>query len=175
MRATGGNHANIGTLPGMSGTIKLLAAQLLLVALLVAALVILGSGAASADAGDAAATRGYEHHLVLECQHALRVQEGDDFRLYVHRRHSYNNGPTMRVDWYTDPGTADESDYSPLHAERQASNGYQSRTGVMGRTFHTTEDNIREQNEHFTVRFENTVRDGDDGSCKIWIMDDDWH
>lgn len=127
-----------------------------------------------ADTGDVAVARGYEDDLWLKCKDSY-VSEGDDFRLEVRRKGlSFSSSPTMRVDWYTDPGTADESDYSPLHAERQASNGYQSRTGIMGRTFHTTEDSIREQDETFTVRFENTVENGDDGACAITIIDDDW-
>ena len=175
MRATGGNHTNIGTLPGISSAIRLLAAQLLLVSVLAAVLVAIRIGTASADSGDIAVTRGYEDDLWLKCKDSY-VSEGDDFRLEVRRKGlSFSSSPTMRVDWYTDPGTAGESDYSPLHAERQASNGYQSRTGIMGRTFHTTEDNIREQDEKFTVRFENTVENGDDGACTITIIDDDWN
>ena len=118
-------------------------------------------------------TRGYESHLWMKCYNT-NVEEGDTFRLEVLRSgNSDSTSPTMRVYWYTEPGTADESDYRPFHRERQASNGYQSRIGVMGRTFHTKEDNLHENNETFTVRFENSVKGGDDASCSIQIIDDD--
>ena len=52
--------------------------------------------------------------------------------------------PTMRVFWYTESITADESDYEHLHAERQSSNRSQSESGVMGRNFHELVSNVVE-------------------------------
>lgn len=81
--------------------------------------------------------------------------------------------PTIRVFWYTEPITADESDYESLYAERQASNGYQSEHGRMGRDFHAREDNYPEADETFKVWFNNSVDYGNDGECIITITDDD--
>ena len=71
------------------------------------------------------------------------VEEGDDFRLVVRKKYKDHTAPykKMRVFWYSEAGTADETDYEYMYAERQASNGYQSRVGKMGRDFHTLEDN----------------------------------
>ena len=79
----------------------------------------------------------------------------------------------MRVFWYTDSITADETDYEHMYAVRQASNGHQSETGKMGRTFHTLEDIFPEPDETYTVRFNNSVDHGSDDECLITIKDDD--
>ena len=79
----------------------------------------------------------------------------------------------MRVFWYTDPITADETDYERLYAEGQASSGYQSKHGRMGRDFHTREDLYPEIDETFMVRFNNSNDKGHDGECEITITDDD--
>ena len=104
------------------------------------------------------------------------VVEGEDFRLVVRKRYTDPDPAPykkIRVFWYTDEGTADETDYERLWAEGQASNSYQSRTGKMGRDFHTREDFYPEIDETFTVRFNNSNDDGHDGSCEITIKDDD--
>lgn len=80
---------------------------------------------------------------------------------------------TMKVYWTTVSGTADESDYTPLHQEGQASNRFQSRNDRMGRTFYTTEDDLSELTEEFKVVAENANEDGDGGECAIEIVDDD--
>ena len=64
MQSIDTNRKNTGPLPGMSGTIKLLAVQLLLVSVLVAALVAIRGATASADTGDAAVT-----HATLPATH----------------------------------------------------------------------------------------------------------
>ena len=79
----------------------------------------------------------------------------------------------MRVFWYTDPGAADESDYERLYAERQSSNGSQSKHGRMGCDFHTRDDDYPEADETFTVRFDNSEDHGHDGKCEITIIDND--
>ena len=114
--------------------------------------------------------RGDEPWLEMNCP-AVGVEEGEDFRLHVVKKHASDS--PIRVYWYTDPGTADESDYEPLHAERQVSNGYQTQQGVMGRDFGTKEDMYSELDETFTVRFENSVDHGHDGESAITIKDDD--
>ncbi len=70
-----------------------------------------------------------------------QVEEGEDFRLIVIEKFD-SEGPYKRVSvfWYTNPITADESDYERLYAEGQTSKGYQSKHGMMGRGFHTRED-----------------------------------
>ena len=116
---------------------------------------------------------GNEPWLEINCLETV-VAEGDDFRLLVDKKYD-SEWPhkTMRVFWYTDPITADETDYERLYAEGQASNGYQSKHGRMGRDFHTLEDDYPEINETFKVRFNNSVGYGNDGECEITITDDD--
>ena len=121
----------------------------------------------------AAPHRSNEPWLKIKCLEPL-VEEGEDFRLEVRKKHDSDwPHPTMRVFWYTDSITADESDYEHLYAERQSSNYSQSESGVMGRNFHTTEDLYSETAETFKVRFNNSVDHGHDGECIITIVDDD--
>ena len=116
---------------------------------------------------------GYSPWLYLDCVET-EVMEGDDFRLVVRTKHDTNDfSKPMSVYWYTDPRTADESDYERLYAEGQVSNGYQSRKGKMGRTFYTIGDALPEQTETYFVRFNNSVDYGTDGECEITIKDDD--
>ena len=90
----------------------------------------------------AAPMRANEPWLKIKCIETL-VEEGEDFRLEVRKKYDSDwPHPTMRVFWYTEAITADESDYEHLYAERQSSNGSQSESGVMGRNFHTLEDTI---------------------------------
>ena len=87
---------------------------------------------------------------------------------------TFDNHETMKVYWSTEEGTAKESDHCPLHHEGQASNGFQSDAGRMGRTFYTTEDVYSEEDETFTVRADNASSTGTGaGSCEIEIEDDD--
>ena len=121
----------------------------------------------------AAPHRSNEPWLKIKCLEPL-VEEGEDFRLEVRKKHDSDwPHPTMRVFWYTDSITADESDYEHLYAERQSSNYSQSESGVMGRNFQTLEDNYPETDETFKVRFNNSVDHGHDGECIITISDDD--
>ena len=121
----------------------------------------------------AAPHRSNEPWLKIKCLEPL-VEEGEDFRLEVRKKHDSDwPHPTMRVFWYTEAITADESDYEHLYAERQSSNGSQSESGVMGRNFHTTDDLYSERDESFKVRFNNSVDHGHDGECTITIVDDD--
>ena len=114
-----------------------------------------------------------EPWLKIKCLET-EVTEGDDFRLRVDKKFdSIAPHPTIRVFWYTDPITADETDYEHMYAVRQASNGYQSRIGKMGRDFHTREDNYPEADETFKVEFNNSEDHGHDGECIITIIDDD--
>ena len=121
----------------------------------------------------AAHAAGNEPWLYLECLDD-EVNEGDDFRLQVRKKYkSHAPHETMRVFWYTEAITADETDYEHMYAVRQASNRHQSETGKMGRTFHTLEDLFPEIDETYLVRFNNSVDHGTDGECYITIKDDD--
>ena len=115
-----------------------------------------------------------EPWLYMECVENP-VEEGDDFRLVVRKKYKDHTAPykKIRVFWYTDAGTADATDYEHMNAERQASNGYQSRVGKMGRDFHTREDNYPEIDETYRVRFNNSNDNGNDDRCDITIRDDD--
>ena len=114
-----------------------------------------------------------EPWLKIKCLET-EVTEGDDFRLRVDKKFDSNAPhPTIRVFWYTEAITADETDYEHLYAEGQASNAYQSRIGKMGRDFHTREDLYPEADETFKVRFNNSEDHGHDGECIITIIDDD--
>ena len=139
----------------------------------VALLVLLGSllGLAAQDPPDASA---YASSVAIECSDD-HTSEGDDFRLHVtNEGSSYFGTTTIKVYWTTDAGTADESDYEPLHREGQASNRSQSRNGRMGRTFHTKEDSYSELKEQFIVRAVNAASGGSGGgACGIDINDDD--
>ncbi len=115
-----------------------------------------------------------EPWLYMECVENP-VEEGEDFRLVVRKKYKDHTAPykKIRVFWYTDAQTADESDYEHMYAVRQASNGHQSETGKMGRDFHTLEDIIPEPDETYVVKFNNSNDNGDDGECTITIKDDD--
>ena len=116
---------------------------------------------------------GNEPWLYLECLDN-EVDEGDDFRLQVRKKYkSHAPHKTMRVFWYTEAITADETDYEYMYAVRQASNRHQSESGKMGRTFHTLDDLYPETDETYLVRFNNSVDHGTDGECYITIKDDD--
>ncbi len=120
----------------------------------------------------------YTKDLDIECNENP-VSEGDTYRLHMVKSGGVSGKPisfrkeTMKVHWTTESDTADESDYSPLHHEGQASNSFQSWNGRMGRTFYTTEDNLSEFTEQFTVVAENADEDGTGGECVIEIVDDD--
>ena len=118
-----------------------------------------------------------EPWLYMECIENP-VEEGDDFRLVVRKKYKDHTAPykKIRVFWYTEAQTADESDYEYMYAEGQASNGHQSKNGKMGRNFHTLEDIIPEPDETYLLKFNNSNDDGDDGDdaeCTITIKDDD--
>ncbi len=118
---------------------------------------------------------GYEPWLYIQCvEHD--VDEGEDFRLVVRKKYkSHSPHETIRGSWYTDAITADEADYEHMDGWTQASNGYQSRVGKMGRDFHTLEDVFPEPDETYRVRFINSSHndDANDGECLITIKDDD--
>ncbi len=121
----------------------------------------------------ASSQRANEPWLMINCLET-QVKEGEDFRLEVQKKYaSAWPHETMRVFWYTQAITADESDYERLYAERQSSNEYQSEHGRMGRDFHTKDDLYPEADETFRVRFNNSVDRGTDGECIITIKDDD--
>ena len=115
-----------------------------------------------------------EPWLYMECVDNP-VEEGDDFRLVVRKKYKDHTAPykKMRVFWYTEAGTADETDYEDMDAVGQASNGYQSRVGKMGRDFHTEPDIFPEIDETYVVRFNNSNDNGSDDRCTITIKDDD--
>ena len=115
-----------------------------------------------------------EPWLYMECVENP-VEEGDDFRLVVRKKYKDHTAPykKIRVFWYTEAQTADESDYEHMYAEGQASNGHQSETGKMGRDFHTLEDILPEPDETYLLKFNNSNDDGHDGECTITIKDDD--
>ena len=124
----------------------------------------------------------YISKLGLECNENP-VTEGDTFRLHVTNDTgeesiyvTFNIDQTMKVYWNTEEGTADESDYRPLHNEGQASNRSQSDDGRMGRTFYTTDDVYTEETETYRVTATNASEDEEDevpDSCEIEIEDDD--
>ena len=111
--------------------------------------------------------------VAIACVETL-VEEGEDFRLEV--RATQNPDwlyARMRVFWYTDAITADESDYEHLDGEEQESTWDEADLGAMGHDFRTLEDDYPERDETFRVRFENDNEHGTDGRCTITIADDD--
>ena len=164
---------------GISAAFRWMIVPLLVITIALATMVTTQSGTAFADTGsdtpaDSTSTaKGYEPNLWLKCLDE-EVEEGDDYRLEVRRKGGFGSDiKTMRVYWYTDPITADETDYHPLDRNRQASNGYQSRIGKMGRDFYTRQDEYPEIDETFKVRFDNSVDYGDDDYCIMTITDND--
>ena len=122
----------------------------------------------------AAEPRNSEPDVKLRCVDT-EVVEGDDFRLEVRRYGPWSfANPIICVFWYTDPITADETNYEAMDRVRQASNGHQTDTGVMGRTFHTKADRWPELDETYRVRFNNSNDNGDDGECVSTIKDDNY-
>ncbi len=121
----------------------------------------------------AANLRGNEPWLMINCIQT-EVEEGESFWLEVQKKYK-SEWPheTMRVFWYTEEITTDESDYEPLDGVRQASNGYQSKHGRMGREFHTRDDLYPEADETYRIRFNNSVSYGTDGECVITLKDND--
>ncbi len=161
-------HVGFGRI-GRSGAIALLS----LFAIVGFAFVIAQLAAPPGEALAAPAAVGNEPWIKIVCL-VEEVEEGDDFRLRVDKKYD-SDWPheSIKVWWYTHPITADETDYEHLYQERQYSNGHQSATGRMGRTFHTIEDDYPEIDETFIVEYLNGVSKGPDGSCKMTITDDD--
>ncbi len=114
----------------------------------------------------------YASSLEIECG-TSSVTEGESFTLNIANGQE-NNTETMRVNWYTIPGTAGESDYTSLHGEEQTSTTSQSESGRMGRTFQTTNDSYSEFTESYQVRAINAESNGTGaGVCTINIEDND--
>ena len=145
----------------------------------VAVAVLLGGPFVAPRTAHAAPVRASsEPWLRLECIETLD-EEGEDFRLMARKKYD-SDWPheKMRVFWYTKAGTADETDYERLNAERQASNGSQSESGRMRRNFYTWDDDYSETDETFTVMFRNSNDQGNkvaesERSCEITTADDD--
>ena len=139
----------------------------------VALLAVLGSVVALAvqDTPDASA---YALWVDIRCGDGT-ASVGNTFRRHIVTEQPPNLlAETIKVYWRTVADTADETDYSPLHHEGQASNRYQSRQARMGRTFHTPEDPYSEPIEYCNVEVVNASSDGSGGgSCRIEIEDDD--
>jgi len=140
-------------------------------------LAVLAVAAAMAVQGPTPALA-YTELIYIECNENP-VSEGDTYRLHIVKSEDVSGQPlsvrgeTMKVYWTTESDTAWESDYSALHHEGQASNRFQSWNGRMGRTFYTTEDDLSELTEQFTVSAENAANNEIVGECGIEIADDD--
>lgn len=102
------------------------------------------------------------------------MTEGGKFRLHVVTEQPPHLGAsTIKVYWTTHTGTADETDYRPLHHAGQASNRYQSNSARMGRTFHTRDDHFSEPEEYCNVKAVNASSDSraaGPGNCKTTIV-----
>ena len=69
----------------------------------------------------------YQDWVDIDCVDNL-VTEGNSYRLYITADQDFFSPETMKVYWTTEARTADESDYTPLNREGQASNGSQARS-----------------------------------------------
>ena len=141
--------------------------------LVIASVAVPNDKAFADDSGGDGGTARYHSKVWLKCIDNV-VTEGDDFRLEV-RKAGYDDpfDATIKVFWFTDPLTADESDYHELDGEGQASNRHQSLTRKMGRNFHTKDDEYSESEETFKVRMENAASSNNNGECTVAILDDD--
>ena len=104
---------------GISAAFRWMIVPLLVITIALATMVTTQSGTALADTGsdtpaDSTSTaKGYEPNLWLKCLDE-EVEEGDDYRLEVRRKGGFGSDiKTMRVYWYTDPITADETGLPP--------------------------------------------------------------
>ena len=73
----------------------------------------------------------------------------------------------VRGNWYTQPGTADTSDYEDFQGL------FEEGEQQILQAFPTLEDPYSEADETFTVRFENAASGGNDVECEITIVDND--
>ena len=100
------------------------------------------------------------------------VTEGDDLRVRVHEE----VGEQFRrpeIWWYTEVGTADESDYTPLHGKKQVFSEEQDYHDRLYRNIHTTEDIYPELDETFNLRIGNQHNISNRTSCTVTIVNDD--
>lgn len=144
---------------------------------LVAAVVLVALGSlVSMAVQDPPEASAYALWIDVECSDKS-AKEGGRFRLHIVTEQPPHLGAsTIKVYWTTYTGTADETDYLPLHHEGQASNRFQSYQARMGRYFYTRNDPYSEFTEYFHVKAVNASSDSraaGQGKCKIDIYDDD--
>ena len=116
----------------------------------------------------------------LECP-TTEVDEGDDVTVYL--RHAPENPDVIYIytAWFhTDAGTATTRDYVAQNRRQQSTSQSEARARRMAVTVSTTEDDVIEEDETFTIRFSPTdsVRDPDDSDydekCELTILNDDY-
>ena len=100
------------------------------------------------------------------------VTEGDDLRVRVHEEVGEQFG-RPEIWWYTEVGTADESDYTPLHGKKQVFSEEQDNADRLYRNIHTTEDIYPELDETFNLRIGNQHNTSNKTSCTVTIVNDD--
>ena len=112
-----------------------------------------------------------DNRMDLHCYDGW-VVEGDDQRVKV-QIEEHDHWVQEAVWWYTEVGTADESDYTPLHGHKQVFSGEEHSDERLYRNIHTTEDDYSEFIETFNLRIGNQSNRSNRTSCTITILDDD--
>lgn len=119
-----------------------------------------------------------EAKFYLDCP-TTEVKEGDSFDVFDVRVTNHQHTDTFGATWHTDVGTAGTSDFVAQNTGVIWATDAESQANRLKRTFSTTQDNLAEGNETFTVRFgptDNVVDKDDptrDHKCEITIVDDD--
>ena len=101
-----------------------------------------------------------------------RVEEGDSKRVRV-QIVEHDPWNPEEVWWYTEAGTADESDYPVLDGVKEGFSFEEHDADRLYRNIHTTEDIYPELDETFTLRIGNQDNTSDKTSCTITIVNDD--
>ena len=114
----------------------------------------------------------------LDCP-TTEVREGENVEVFLVRVTNHNHTTKYWAYWYTDAGTADETDYVHQSSGKVWTTDAEAAADRDGRVFRTRNDNELEENETFTARFgpDDDIVDLDDpdwdNECEITILDDD--
>ena len=114
----------------------------------------------------------------LDCP-TTEVREGENVEVFLVRVTNHNHTTKYWAYWYTDAGTADETDYVHQSTGKVWTTDAEAAADRDGRVFRTRTDNHLEESETFTARFgpDDDIVDLDDpdwdNECEITILDDD--
>ncbi len=114
----------------------------------------------------------------LDCP-TTEVREGENVDVFLVRVTNHKHTTKYWANWYTDAGTADETDYVHQSSGQVWTTDAEAAADRDRRVFRTRSDNQLEEDETFTARFGPDddivdLNDPDwDNKCEITILDDD--